>query len=244
MDVSGSIGRRVAFFGGSFDPPHEGHLAVARAARDALALDTVLFVPVGAQPLKPEGSNASFEDRLAMTGLAVAGEAGLSVSQLDAPRPLAAPNYTFDSLVRLRAEIPADGSLFCLLGADSFLSLRQWHRAAEIPFLAALVVASRPGLPLDDMHAALPRGLTLSASTIRHGLACKSIDLRSYVVNGPDRETAPLYVLPGLQVEISASEIREAVRGAIGAADLSSGAELPQLSPAVLEYIRRHRLYR
>ncbi len=55
-------GSRVAFFGGSFDPPHLGHLAVARAARAAFRLDTVLFAPVGAQPLKPEGSAASFED--------------------------------------------------------------------------------------------------------------------------------------------------------------------------------------
>ena len=58
---------RVAFFGGSFDPPHLGHLAVARAARQALRLDRVLFAPVGAQPLKPKGSTASFPDRLAMT---------------------------------------------------------------------------------------------------------------------------------------------------------------------------------
>ena len=68
---------RVAFFGGSFDPPHLGHLAVARAARDAFQLDTVLFAPVGAQPLKPEGSAAGFEDRLAMTRLAIEDEPGL-----------------------------------------------------------------------------------------------------------------------------------------------------------------------
>ena len=68
----------MAFFGGSFDPPHLGHLAVARAARAAFHLDTVLFAPVGAQPLKPEGSAASFEQRLAMTRLAIAGEPGFA----------------------------------------------------------------------------------------------------------------------------------------------------------------------
>jgi len=66
-----------AYFGGSFDPPHCGHIAVALAARAALALDTVLFAPVGAQPLKPSGPSASFEHRLAMTRLAIAGERAL-----------------------------------------------------------------------------------------------------------------------------------------------------------------------
>ncbi len=78
--------RRVAFFGGSFDPPHLGHVAVARAARDALRLDAVLFAPVGVQPLKPQGATAGFDDRLEMTRLAVAGEPGFEVSLIDAPR--------------------------------------------------------------------------------------------------------------------------------------------------------------
>jgi len=83
-----AAGRRVAFFGGSFDPPHFGHLAVARAARAALELDAVLFAPVGVQPLKPSGSTASFEDRVAMTRLAIAGEERFEVSLADAPRPV------------------------------------------------------------------------------------------------------------------------------------------------------------
>ena len=89
----------MAFFGGSFDPPHLGHLAVARAAQAALGLDTVLFAPVGAQPLKPQGSTAGFEDRLAMTRLAIAGEPGFAVSLADAPKPSGAPNYTLETLL-------------------------------------------------------------------------------------------------------------------------------------------------
>ncbi|MGA8041301.1 MAG: adenylyltransferase/cytidyltransferase family protein, partial [Terracidiphilus sp.] len=70
MHSATAQGQRIAFFGGSFDPPHNGHLAVARAALQALQLDKVLFAPVGTQPLKPHGASAGFADRLAMTQLA------------------------------------------------------------------------------------------------------------------------------------------------------------------------------
>src|SRR5580658_5715037 len=107
MEQNAASGSRVAFFGGSFDPPHQGHLAVARAARAALGLDSVLFAPVGVQPLKSQGSTASFPDRLAMTSRAIAGEAGFAVSLIDAPKPSATPNYTLDTLLRLRSELPS-----------------------------------------------------------------------------------------------------------------------------------------
>ena len=151
MNVS-SGGRRVAFFGGSFDPPHLGHLAVARAAQSALKLDTVLFAPVGAQPLKPAGSAASFEDRVAMTQWAIAGQPGFALSLADAPTPSGAPNYSFETLRALRAQLPPGSALFCLMGADSFFALRQWHRSADIPFTASLIVASRPGQPLENLQ--------------------------------------------------------------------------------------------
>ena len=137
-----SSGLRIAFFGGSFDPPHLGHLAVARAARAAFALDTVLFAPVGMQPLKMEGSAASFEDRLAMTRLAIANEPGFEVSLADAPRAAdgrpSTPNYSIETLKSLRSSLPPGATLFCLMGADSFFTLRHWLRAAEIPFVAPL----------------------------------------------------------------------------------------------------------
>ena len=101
-----SRAQRIAFFGGSFDPPHLGHLAVARAAREALALDTVLFAPVGTQPLKPTGSTAGFDDRVAMTRLAIAGEPAFEISLADAPKPSGAPNYTLDTLRKLKSELP------------------------------------------------------------------------------------------------------------------------------------------
>ena len=118
------------------------------------------------QPLKPEGSTASFEDRVAMTRLAIAGEPGFQLSLADAPKPAQnpidartsaagttpnyTPNYTIDTLERLRTTLAPDSALFCLMGADSFFGLPRWHRAAELPFVAPLIVASRPGQPLQE----------------------------------------------------------------------------------------------
>ncbi len=237
-----SGGSRVAFFGGSFDPPHLGHLAVARAARAALGLDTVLFAPVGAQPLKPQGSSAGFQHRLAMTHLAIAAEPAFAVSLADAPNPAGAPNYTLETLLKLRADLPPAGRLFCLMGADSFAGLRRWHGAAQIPFAAPLIVASRPSeslRQLDDLRARLPEGLVIEPAA-ETGLPESGIELRSYLLRNPAGDCAPFYLLPGLQIDISASQIRDQVRAAEGSR--LPGDEL--LPEAVSGYIRAHGLYR
>ncbi len=236
-------GMRVAFFGGSFDPPHLGHLAVARAARAAFALDAVWFAPVGMQPLKPEGSAASFEDRLAMTRLAIACEPGFEVSLVDAPRPAAGrnstPNYTIDTLENLRSSLAPGSTLFCLLGADSFLGLRHWHRAAEIPFVAPLIVASRPGQPLESFGNALPAGLSLEPAQAGESTE-GGVAVRAFVVVNESGKRAPFYVLPGLNVGISASEIRAQMQASRGGA--AAGRDL--VPRAVRDYIAEHKLYR
>jgi nicotinate-nucleotide adenylyltransferase len=252
MDQPSSGRRRIAFFGGSFDPPHLGHLAVARAAREALGLETVLFAPVGSQPLKPVGSTASFGDRVAMTVLAIAGEPGFAISLADAPRPSGEPNYTLETLLSVRKELSADCELFCLMGADSFVGLRLWHRAAEIPFVAPLIVASRPGQSLSDLKALLPAGLAMKPSedsVWAEGTAGQSdIEVRCYSLLGQTGTVAgqrsPFYLLPGLNVEISASRIREMARAQTGSSE-SGGAPGHELLPeAVFDYMRSRGLYR
>ncbi len=236
-------GRRIAFFGGSFDPPHRGHLAVASAARAALGLDSVLFAPVGAQPLKPLGSTASFADRLAMTRLAIADEPAFELSLADAPAPGAAanatPNYTIDTLLRLRAELASSATLFCLMGADSFLALHRWHRGAEVPFVAPLIVASRPGQSLRNLTAALPTGVSIDAAPAGNS-RCGAVEVRSCTLRNAAGAVTPFYLLPGLHEEISASEIRQQVRAAAG----HLSAERYLLPSAVSAYIAAHKLYR
>jgi nicotinate-nucleotide adenylyltransferase len=233
-----SPARRVAFFGGSFDPPHQGHLAVARAARAALGLDTVLFAPVGAQPLKAAGAAASFEDRVAMTRLALAGEAGFALSLADAPKPSGAPNYTLETLEALRQELAPGSSLFCLLGADAFLGLKDWRGAARIPFVAPLIVASRPGQPLENLRSALPEGLSLEPMAAQR-TENTGVEVRSWLLRNPAGDTAPFYLLPGLDVDVSATGIRRQMPGVAGGQDAGE----PMLPQAVAEYIRAHDLY-
>jgi nicotinate-nucleotide adenylyltransferase len=140
---------RIALFGGSFDPPHRGHLAIARAAANAFALDHVLFAPAGLQPLKQAVEASSFQDRLAMTVLACAADPRFEASPLDAPRQDGEPNYTVRTLAGLAATRP-EATLFNLVGADSFHNLGQWHHPAELLSLAEWIVVSRPGYPLSD----------------------------------------------------------------------------------------------
>ena len=138
---------RVALFGGTFDPIHRGHLAVAGAAADAFALDKVLFAPVGRQPLKIEGTPTGFEDRMAMVRLAGEGDERFVATEVDAPRADWSPNYTVDTLETLRREMP-DATMFVLVGVDSFLELPRWRRPERLVELADWIVVSRPGFSL------------------------------------------------------------------------------------------------
>jgi nicotinate-nucleotide adenylyltransferase len=149
---------RTGFFGGSFDPPHLGHLAVARAAAAAFTLDSVIFVPTGHQPLKLEGATAPYQDRLAMVSLLCDLQPADSTphfepSALEAPLPNTAPNYTVDTLTHLRNSIASTDSLFAIIGADAFLGLPRWHSPDALFTLAEWIVVSRPGFSLRQLDA-------------------------------------------------------------------------------------------
>jgi nicotinate-nucleotide adenylyltransferase len=155
---------RIALFGGTFDPPHRGHLGIAAAAADAFQLDTVLFTPVGLQPLKPNGASAPYSARLAMLSLACIPDTRFAVSELDAPHPDGTPNYTIQTLTALHELMP-DAEFFNLAGADSFLNLPHWHEHHRLLELAQWIVVSRPGSPLGDLNA---MGLTPHQQTRVH----------------------------------------------------------------------------
>jgi nicotinate-nucleotide adenylyltransferase len=133
-------GVRVGVLGGTFDPVHNGHLALAAAAREELALEEVLFVPAGLPWRKAGREIASDEDRMAMLRLAIAAEPAYRISTLELERE--GPSYTADTLEALHAERP-DDELFFLMGEDALADLPNWVRPERIVELAKLVVARR-----------------------------------------------------------------------------------------------------
>lgn len=133
---------RVGVFGGTFDPVHVGHLLMADAVVEALALDRLLFVPAQRSPLKPDEPWASDDDRLAMLEAAIGDDPRFGLDRVDLDRP--APSYTVDTLRLLAAAHPA-AELCLVVGLDSFLALPSWHDPAGIAALAHLAVVDRPG---------------------------------------------------------------------------------------------------
>lgn len=151
MTDSGHIAR-LGILGGSFDPVHNGHIAVAQAALEEFNLDRVLLVPAANQWQKD--SHAAAKDRVAMLELASAGHPGLSISDVDIVRGGA--TFTVDTLRDVQQRYPK-AQLFFILGADAFAGISTWKDAAKLPDLAQFIVVNRP----DTGHEVLPK---LSAS--------------------------------------------------------------------------------
>ena len=148
------MNKHTGLFGGSFDPIHYGHLAIAEDARLALGLERVIFMPAARQPLKQGQHGAAPEARLAMVRLACAANPAFEVSALEIER--AGPSYTITTLEALGAE---RGEPVLLLGADAAADLPRWRAAGRVAALARLAVIERPGqhFDADALLAALPQ---------------------------------------------------------------------------------------
>jgi nicotinate-nucleotide adenylyltransferase len=221
---------RIGFFGGTFDPPHTGHLALASLALQTLELDKVLVAPVGVQPLKLGQHATPYRDRLAMTRLALAGHPLLELSDADAPQPNGEPNYMIDTLHCLGQSLPRDAQLFVVCGADAFLNIALWHRASDLLMEFPFIIGARPGFDLGRIAHALPDDISVASDD------CTTPRLLTLGLRDQHGRRSRLYLLPELQHDVSATELRDALR---------SGEPNPTLlSPAVLGYIHDHRLYR
>lgn len=138
---------RVGLLGGSFDPPHIGHLILAEEARDQLRLDKVLFAPAGQQPLKSGQAVTAVEDRVRMTELAIASNPHFELSRGDVDRP--GPHYTVDLVKLIAAQLPPQSELFFLMGFDSLADLTRWHKPDQLIRSARLVALTRPDVRVD-----------------------------------------------------------------------------------------------
>jgi nicotinate-nucleotide adenylyltransferase len=240
----------IGFFGGSFDPIHRGHLALAQAAAHRYSLRQVLFVPANVPPHKQKHPLTAFIHRYAMVALATPDERGFVPSLLEAPqfattfatthvgmdafvRP-AEPssgvvNYSIDTVRRLKKTLKKSDRLFFLIGMDAFRDVAKWREARALLAECDFIVASRPGFSLRDVAESLPEDLRPPAAVTRpfHKQPAKG-DL---VLPG-----VTLHLLEGVHQSVSATAIRTAA---------AQGKPLARwLDPQVADYVRKHGLYR
>lgn len=229
----------IGFFGGTFDPIHLGHTALARSAAERFDLGRVYFVPSNLPPHKQQPS-ASFFHRYAMVALATKEEKLFVPSLLEAPgetpsaprakkkEPSPAPNYTIDTLRRFKATLKKADRLFLLIGIDAFKDIAKWYQAEAIFGECEFIVASRPGYSLADIANFLPAKFRPHASVSKPFV---------------DHPAAGELILPGVTIHlldklnepVSASAIRQA-----------RAAKKPLtkfVAPSVADYIKKEGLY-
>ncbi len=206
-------------FGGTFDPVHKGHIAVAELAIHKLSLDGILFIPAADPPHKKQ-PGASYSHRVAMLEIALAGaNPEFQVSLLEAER--AAPSYTVDTLLELKKRLGSQNFYF-IIGADSLLELHLWYRFRRLPELTDFIVAARPGISMDAVQQAITRlpGNFLPAGS---------------VMQWSREDGARIFYLAQTAEDVSSSSIRR---------QISRGQQPNTVSNKVLEYITAHGLYK
>jgi nicotinate-nucleotide adenylyltransferase len=222
----------IGLFGGSFDPIHRGHLALAQAAASRYALRQVLFVPANVPPHKQKHPLTAFIHRYAMVALATQDERGFVPSLLEGPGTdlkSDTVNYSIDTVRRLKLTLKKSDRLFFLIGVDAFRDVAKWREARALLAECDFIVASRPGFSLRDVAESLPEDLRPPAAVTRpfHKQPAKG-DL---VLPG-----VTVHLLEGVHQSVSATAIRVAA---------AQGKPLARwLDPRVADYVRKHGLYR
>ncbi|MDW7772457.1 MAG: nicotinate-nucleotide adenylyltransferase [Desulfobulbaceae bacterium] len=211
--------RKIGMFGGTFDPVHKGHLAVAHGALDRYCLDEIIFIPAARPPHKRQPMTG-FRHRAAMLEAALAGEAKFSISLIEAER--SAPSYTLDTLVEIRERV-GNHHYHLLIGADSFVEVHLWYRYRDIFRLADFVVAARPGIDREEVARQVRR----LPGSFRY-----DSDKEMWTREDDDFH---IFYFSAVHMDLSSSEIRGRLLG---------NREVKDVLPArVAEYIRTHRLY-
>jgi nicotinate-nucleotide adenylyltransferase len=160
--------KKIAIYGGTFDPVHHAHLILAREAIEALSLEKVILVPATISPLKKSAPVASGEVRLAMLQAAINGEPEFEVDECELRRP--PPSYTIDTVREIRRR-ESDAEIHCLIGEDHVERLPQWSRFHELDKIVRFVVLDRTGKQPTHSYQVIRRRIDISATEIRRRVA-------------------------------------------------------------------------
>jgi nicotinate-nucleotide adenylyltransferase len=217
---------KLGLLGGSFNPVHGGHLAIARHTRETLELDQILFIPTSHPPHKPNGSLAPAQDRYEMVRLAIASDPALAISDVEIRRP--GKSYSIDTIRQLQQGYGPHTQLFFLIGLDAFLDFPSWRDPRTLLELCSFVVLSRPGLSFRSLST-VPLLPPIPYPALADLDAGRIFRIEAQI--GGQR----LICLKQPPCPISASDIRARVRQGLPVANL--------LPPLVESYILRHHLY-
>ncbi len=160
--------KKIAIYGGTFDPIHHGHLILAREALETLSLDKVIFVPAALSPFKRRAAVASSDMRLKMLRAAVEGEEGFAIDDCELRRP--PPSWTIDTVLEIRKRA-ADSEIYLLIGEDTVATLDRWRRFDELTTLVSFVVLDRTGSQTQSDYQVVRRKIDISATDIRKRVA-------------------------------------------------------------------------
>jgi nicotinate-nucleotide adenylyltransferase len=216
--------KRIAIYGGTFDPVHSGHLEIARRVTQLFVIDDFLFVPAMVAPHKLDREVLSALHRYAMLALATRADPRQSISTFEMDGP--GRQYTVDTLFHFRSRFGESADLFFVMGADSWAEITTWREWRRLLTLANLIVVTRPGYEIFAAPAT-----TANATSI--------VDLRGATkINGASEpDSQKVFVTDAVMLDVSATEIRRA-------ANEDDKEKLNTLVPLeVAEYIRKYRLY-
>jgi nicotinate-nucleotide adenylyltransferase len=223
----------IGLLGGTFDPIHRGHIALAEAAGEKFALGKIYFIPANIPPHKQRRPLMPYPHRFAMIALATAENKKFVPSLAEAPIPdgsdASKPNYSIDTVRRFKERLKKSDKLFFLIGIDAFLDVAKWREPETLLRECEFIVASRPGYSLADVANCLPQSMRPAAAVTKPFQ--KQPARGDLVLSG-----ATVHLLEGVNLDVSATKVREAV-----AAGKSLGR---YLDPAVAEYIKKMELYR
>jgi nicotinate-nucleotide adenylyltransferase len=224
----------VAIFGGTFDPIHRGHIAVAEAAAQRFQLGTIHFVPAYIPPHKMKLPITSFGHRYTMVSLATAGCPNFLPSLLESPdviqRSHAEASYSIDTVRRMKQRLKKNEKLYFIVGMDAFMDIAKWRKPADLLRECDFIVANRPGYSLADVAKALPADLRPPADAIRPFL--KKEAHGTLVIKG-----ATIHLLADVSENVSSTKIR------LAASKRGRGLE-HLVGDAVADYIRKLHLYK
>lgn len=160
--------KKIAIYGGTFDPIHHGHLIVAREAREKLGADEVIFIPARVSPLRKTTPIARDEIRLLMIQAAIDEEPGFAMNDCELRRP--PPSYTIDTVEQIR-QLKGDATIYCLIGEDNVGQLTKWRRFADLEKMVRFVVLDRTGQQPSHVYPVIRRKIDISATEIRKRVA-------------------------------------------------------------------------